>query len=76
MDAADTGMDAVAALDHSDREGNYPMNVMIEEPPARKPKGRNRQWKQPRHLYMHGQFHTFHSRAELLAYISSMRKRK
>lgn len=36
MDAADARMDAVAALDHSDRKGDYPMNVMIEEPPARK----------------------------------------
>lgn len=52
------------------------MNIMIEEPPARKPKGRNRAWTRPRHLYMHGQWNTFHSRAELLAYISSMRKRK
>ena len=50
--------------------------VLLDEPPARKPKGRNRKWKTPRHLFFKGQTHTFHCKAELEAYIASMRARK
>jgi hypothetical protein len=47
------------------------MNVYAE-PPARKPKGRKRQ--QALYLHKRGQVLKFESKADLLAYITSMRK--
>jgi len=50
--------------------------TLIVEPAARKPKGRRKKWTQPGHLYFKGELHTFHCKAEMVAYIASMRNGK